>query len=171
MKSFQNTFISPKLLIVTTALLATLWAQPYRIMKVDGQSMEPTLHDGQLILIKRFDGNINKNDLAIISDPEPDKDEKAHDIVKRVKYVEGETYYGVVPTKEMTSWIYIYWTNSDIETLKTIRKEKICDGVPIVKFVVDKDKCFLQGDNIEESTDSRMFGQVKVADIEFTVIL
>lgn len=125
------------------------------IMKVSGHSMNPTLHNGNILLINKlslFFGTPKYGDIVIVDD-----DRLGYSIVKRVIAVEGDrvsikdgiTYVNDVPLVEL----YTYGTAEDM-----------------AEQVIGMDELFVAGDNREPgaSLDSRDpdLGPVHMSDVK-----
>lgn len=131
------------------------------LVKVQGESMEPTLQQSDRLYVNRFMYNPEKGDIIIFR---PASDPK-RPYVKRVIATEGDTVYidfesgEVFVNGEVLNEPYIleptHRNGSYITSLMengTYSKEN-----PIV---VEKDKIFVMGDNRNNSKDSREIGQV-----------
>lgn len=124
-------------LILLPVIIAIVFIFNFKIIKVDGFSMAPTLSDGQYILTSRHTNDIQKNSIVILKY----EDEL---IVKRVAAVENDT----VVMKDNSVYINgVKLVNSCYEGEdKTIE--------------LKKGEIFVLGDNCKVSMDSRYFGSV-----------
>ncbi len=110
---------------------------------VDGSSMEPTLIDGDMMLLYKLD-KINRNDIVVI-------DNTQGHIIKRVIGLPGET----IELKD------------DILTIdgKEYKDIYIKNTGDIEKLTLDDDEYYVLGDNRLVSEDSRSVGPIKKDEI------
>ena len=126
-------------LTILPVILAALFLLNFKIIKVDGQSMSPTLNDGQT---SRHTDKFQK-DLIVIAKYEDEL------IVKRIAAVENDT----VAMKNGAVYVNgVKLTNSSYEG-----EEK--------SFTLKKDEVFVLGDNQKVSLDSRYFGTLSTESI------
>lgn len=156
---------------IITALVLALFIRAYFVQafKIPSGSMIPTLLIGDHILVNKFiygtkipfsDKRVlvfkkpKKGDIIVFQYPEdPDRD-----FIKRVVAVEGDViesrdkviYVNGEPLKEP----FIQHTDS---SLKPGGLEPRDNFGP---YIVPKDKCFMMGDNRDQSYDSRFWGYV-----------
>jgi signal peptidase I len=145
-------------LIVCLLVVLALWAMPYKIIVVKGESMYPYLKNNELLLAVKSN-NFSVNDIVIMKN---DYDEI---IIKRIKFTGNDVYY------------YLMYSHSDkVEVFDQhigVMVKKYYEGnhnFLVMKNVVPKGHVFLLGDNSENSDDSRRFGTVKKSDIMYKVI-
>lgn len=126
------------------AAATLLFILNFRIVKVRGNSMEPTLSDGQLLFATTHTSNLKYDDIVIFRYEE-------QNCVKRVVAVSGDT----VTLKNNQVYVnQIACTNYEYSG-----EEK--------QYVIAEDEIFVMGDNTKVSLDSRMFGPVKMEQIRF----
>ncbi len=153
--------------IVIAVLVATVVREyVFTLVKVQGQSMEPSLHNNDRLYVNRFFYTPEKGDVVIF---EPASD-KNHPYVKRVIATGGDTVYidfntGKVyvndklikedyikePTKIKGDYI-----------LSLIKEDKYSRDNPIV---IQPGYIFAMGDNRNNSKDSRHIGPVPIEEI------
>ena len=75
-----------KILLCLVVSLFVMFINPYKIIVVRGESMYPTLKNGQILIAKKY-SQLVKGDIVIAKN---DFDET---IVKRITYLPGEYYY------------------------------------------------------------------------------
>jgi signal peptidase I len=145
-------------LIVCLLVVLALWAMPYKIIVVKGESMYPYLKNNELLLAVKTN-NFSVNDIVIMKN---DFDEI---IIKRIKFTGNDVYY------------YLMYSHSDkVEVFDQhigVMVQKYYEdnhNFLVMKHVVPKEHVFLLGDNSENSDDSRRFGTVKKSDIMYKVI-
>lgn len=131
--------IASCILIVAATVLFIL---NFRIVKVNGNSMEPTLSDGQLLLTTTHTSHLHHDDIVIFRH----EDEQ---FVKRVIAVSGDT----VALKNN----HVYVNQIAYLDCEYTGEEK--------DYTLSADEIFVVGDNTKVSLDSRMFGPVKTHQI------
>lgn len=120
---------------------------------VIGDSMEPTLVNGQEIMINRLVYNIftpGQGDVIVFK---PNGNENAHTYVKRVVAVPGDT------VRIMNGMLYVNDEQTDFFS------DNIADaGIAALDLKVGEDEFFVMGDNPNSSDDSRNanIGNVKL---------
>jgi signal peptidase I len=122
--------------------------------KVVGSSMQPTLLQGERLLINRFIYKFrapHRGEVITFIDPEPTKAKSTKSLVKRVIAIAGDEV-------EVRSGL-LYINGELLEELYTDVSIEDGDWGP---FKVSKDQVFVVGDNRHKnaSRDSRMFGTV-----------
>lgn len=141
-------------LVILFLVFLGLILSPIKIILVKGSSMYPTLKNNQ-ILIGMATKNFHKNDVVVANIED-------NFIVKRIKYTAGEHFY--------------YYLNYDVDSPILINKDfyehfEASDKVHIVQEnVVENNKYYLIGDNLNLSDDSRRFGCVDKNSIKYKII-
>ncbi|MEX2244020.1 MAG: signal peptidase I [Fimbriimonadaceae bacterium] len=115
----------------------------FKTIEVQGDSMEPTLHPGQRLLISKaywLVGEIQRGDIVVIQNPYEDEV-----IIKRVYRVGGESvdFQNVPSNWDLTQGDYF----------------------------VPKGSIYVLGDNIEVSQDSRAYGPFENTDVIGKVVV
>lgn len=181
------------LLIITAIVLSRwfLWAS----VRVDGHSMDPTLANGEYLLILKHQ-SINRSDIVVAS--ETDENGKKKEIVKRVIGLPGETiqyendtlYINGKKTKEPYLSEYIkkfkedklqstytgddyYDSNGNDEGafFRKLAKQAQAftvssEGDPVFTITLSDDEYLLLGDDRIVSKDSRQVGAFKPSQIQ-----
>ena len=121
---------------------------------VNGSSMNPTLKDGQSVLIFKSNKNIKRNDIVFIH-----SEELEEDIVKRVVAVEGDMF-------EIRG-VDVYVNGEKIDDSYT---EVHSDEQYVKPMKIPEGYVYVLGDNRDNSTDSRSLGPIDIDDIFAKVI-
>lgn len=127
----------------------------FRIAFVYGESMEPTLQNGQPLLVKCFAYEPAKGDIVVTTT----KNSFRRNLVKRVIATEGDT---------------IQFTEDAVYLNGKLLAEPYTAVSPSyspAEYTVPENAVFLMGDNRNFSKDSRDIGCVPVAEIIGKVIL
>ena len=139
-------------IIVVVVLLRTFIITPVR---VNGPSMIPTLNDGDILLLEKYDTNFQRHDIIVLK-------YNGEKLVKRVIGLPGET----VEYKNNILYINGNKVNESFLTdktqdftLKKLGYDKIPDGY-----------YFVVGDNRDNSLDSRFIGLIPKDTIEGKVV-
>ena len=135
------------------AILAALWlSQYYRLAVVSGKSMEPSLSQGDLVVV-RMGGLPKRGDIAVI-----DSEVLHRRIIKRVVAVGGDTV--IISDGELR-------INGEILEEEYIKEpyEHISDF-----FLVPPQCVYVLGDNRNFSRDSRMIGFIPIEEVTGVLI-
>ena len=135
------------------AILAALWlSQYYRLAVVSGKSMEPSLSQGDLVVV-RMGGLPQRGDIAVI-----DSEVLHRRIIKRVVAVGGDTV--IISDGELR-------INGEILEEEYIKEpyEHISDF-----FLVPPQCVYVLGDNRNFSRDSRMIGFIPIEQVTGVLI-
>lgn len=135
------------LIIIAVILVRTFIVTPVR---VDGDSMNDNLKNGEILLLKKYDKSLERFDVIVFKY----KNEK---LVKRVIGLPGES----VVYKDNKLYINDKYIEEDMIDKKTYDfdlRELGFDTIP-------KNYYFVMGDNRTNSTDSRVIGLISKDDI------
>lgn len=133
--------------------MAALWlSQYYRLAVVSGKSMEPSLSQGDLVVV-RMGGLPQRGDIAVI-----DSEVLHRRIIKRVVAVGGDTV--IISDGELR-------INGEILEEEYIKEpyEHISDF-----FLVPPQCVYVLGDNRNFSRDSRMIGFIPIEEVTGVLI-
>ena len=114
------------------------------VSRVDGNSMEPTLHHGEVVFFSRINKSYEDGDIVFARMPSGDY------YVKRIIAKEGE----VVDLVEGV--LYVNGVPEEGSYMIGITEEQ--EGIVSYPYTVEEGKYFMVGDNREGSMDSRTFG-------------
>jgi len=140
--------------LIKFAFIAFLIVVPVRLyiaqpFFVSGQSMDPTFHDGQYLIIDELSYRFSepkRGDVIIFKYP---KDPSLY-FIKRIIGLPGET---VSVTNDTT-------TITKTDGTAIVRNESYVGnrGSGSVTYILNSDQYFVMGDNRPESSDSRVWG-------------
>ena len=123
------------------------------ISTVQGNSMYPTLHDGDRVLYYRRYSDYKIGDIVALDRPD------GEEFVKRVVAVAGDT------VNIQNGKLYVNGEEQKMDG-PVGRTEASAKGTVAYPLTVGEEQVFVLGDNREVSSDSRMFGPVKVRDLK-----
>lgn len=121
------------------------------VSKVTGQSMEPTLHEGEVVFFTRFNSSYERGDVVMARMP------SGEFYVKRIIAVEGD----ILELRD--GQLYVNGEPEATEEAVGLTQEE--EGIVTYPYTVEAGKYFLVGDNREHSTDSRSFGALPESSI------
>lgn len=130
------------IIVLMVVLIRTFIVTP---IQVDGISMEPTLSDNQILLLKKYEKNYKRFDIVVVKLPE----EK---LIKRVIGLPGDT----IEYKDNKLYVNGKYVKEPFQHGKTEDFEYELDG----KKKIPEGYYFVMGDNREHSVDSRIIGPV-----------
>ena len=119
-----------------------------RVIAVDGNSMYPTLHDMDLMLVQRIGYTPKQGDVVIFTKPFRDFEGA---IVKRVIAVGGQS----VRIDYTAGTVSVDGKILDEPYLSEAMAVPWYDSRPVVEFTVPEGELFVMGDNRNASNDSR----------------
>lgn len=153
---FKKNIIIYILLIIIVVITSLSMIIPIRafIMQpfyIKGESMNPTLENGEYTFIKIFDKNFQRGDIIVYKHPEDEKQFFIHRIIglpnEKIQIKNGK--------------IYIY-NNKNLNGLKLpedyLNPETKTYALNENIINIEKNKYYILGDNRSKSQDSRIFG-------------
>lgn len=147
-KNIVKEIIPYVVIILLVVLLRSFVITP---VQVEGASMDPTLEDNEILLLKKYDHNFERFDIIVFN-------YNGSRLIKRVVGLPGD----YVEYKDNKLYINDKRVKEDF-----IGTEKTNDfKLEELGFdVIPKGHYFVMGDNRNNSTDSRVIGLVKEEDI------
>lgn len=121
------------------------------LSKIEGNSMEPTLHDGQVVLCLKISTDYDVGDIVSVKMPSNER------IVKRIAAISGDTV-------EMKNGIV--YVNGQKRTDEILESDSTDD----CSFTLTEGQVYLLGDNEKVSIDSRVFGPISKTQITGLVL-
>jgi signal peptidase I len=128
------------------ALVALFFVVTFRLAVVKGDSMLPTYRDGQMLLVSRITGSLERGDVVLVK--------AANDVlIKRIAYLPGDE----IPPREAFAFRRVR------DYFEVSRRA----GVPpdLSPLKVPAGYLVVLGDNRAVSEDSRVFGPVAFGDV------
>ena len=154
MKINKKELLSYAGILVAVVLIRTFIATP---VKVSGPSMNPTLNDKDILILKKYDKKIERFDIVVI------KQQKSR-LVKRVIGLPGEKIK-ITTTRVGDNYLSTIYINGE-KLEENYGKEPIQeDGLAHEEITLANDEYFVLGDNRNNSSDSRMLGPIKKKNI------
>jgi signal peptidase I len=135
------------LVLVVASVVGLL---PVQIMRVGSDSMFPTIAAGDLVLLDRGNGAVERMDVVVVDRPDTDVL-----LVKRAVALEGD---------EVSIEDGVLVVNGADVCEPTIDPARL-DGVWFGPVTVPQGRLFLLGDDRDSSIDSRAFGTVSADDV------
>ncbi|EUJ42202.1 signal peptidase I [Brochothrix campestris] len=149
-----------KIVVIALALTFVIRTYLFAVVKVDGASMDPTLHDGQYLALNKLK-TANRFDIVVFPAPNEGKG----DYIKRVIGLPGDKIVYKDDRLYINDKAY---QEPYLDEFKAKVNGRLTDD-----FVIDElpeDSYFLMGDNRRISNDSRRFGPVEQTDIEGVIL-
>ncbi len=145
MKLFKELLPYIMIVVVVVAIRAFI-ATPVR---VDGASMNPTLEDGEILILKKYDRSLERFDIVVL-------DYNGEKLVKRVIGLPGEK----IAYKDDKLYV-------DGKRVKEPFEHEVTDDFELEEQIPEG-YYFVLGDNRINSTDSRMIGAISKEQIQGT---
>lgn len=144
-KVLEFTYELVSVIMVAAVMTALLFTFIYRFSGVVGESMEPTLHSGDWVFLSQMeDKDPSYGDVVVIS-----QDNAFHEnIIKRVIATEGQ----IIDINFDTGDVIV---NGQIIEEPYINNETLNSYDVSLPLMVPEGKCFVMGDNRQNSIDSR----------------
>jgi signal peptidase I len=153
--------------ILTVLIIAFIFLFIVAIIPVAGNSMNPSLSDGNLVLVSRINnyfGGYKRGN--IITFTTNDKKSYVKRIIglpgERIDYLNGSLLINNVSYNES-------YLNSDVKT-SNFMFEDICNLNKCPKGVIPKNMYLVLGDNRIDSKDSRELGLISIKEIKGKII-
>ena len=140
-----------EILVTAIVLLVVLFTFIFKVVTIDGPSMENTLHNGERIVISNIGADAKNGDIVVISRNQNNivsDTDAAAPIIKRVIATEGQ----IVDIDFETGVVYVDGVALEESYVKTPTNVKFDINFPVS---VPEDCVFVLGDNRNNSTDSR----------------
>ena len=141
----KNKYIKIAVLLLFSGLLIILWCN-FKIIIVDGVSMQPTYSHSQVLIAKRT-SSIDKNMIVVFK-------ESGTLNIKRVIGIAGD---------------FIRLENGEIYVNDVLIKPYTYNGEDIFVYL-EHDEFFVIGDNYQNSYDSRNYGAISIEQIYGVII-
>jgi signal peptidase I len=146
-------------LVCAVIAIALYFECPFRVSVVWGDSMAPTLHDGQICLLQRDyyrHHPVVKGDIVAVRVGQEIYTKRIFgapgDALTLISYPEDGTYEIPFPAQEA-------------RMRRPAARPRTPYSARLITLAVPPDKCFLVGDNRPASYDSRCFGLVDQGDV------
>jgi signal peptidase I, bacterial type len=149
--------------VFALCVVVILFTFIFRIVTVDGQSMQMTLHDKERLLISDMLYTPKTGDIVVIQAKGFD-----NPLVKRVIATEGQTV-----SIDFNKWeVSVDGVVLDEPYVNFVSGEQMRgNGYQQYPFKVSKGNVFVMGDNRNNSTDSRYLGEIDARNIVGRVML
>lgn len=134
-----------------------IFALAFRVVGVDGDSMNNTLKDGDWLAVSGITVNLDRGDIVVINQPW----ERNVPIIKRVIGVEGDT----VDIDFVQGRVYV--NGEEIYEPYIAEKTALSYDVEF-PVTVGKDQIFVMGDNRNDSLDSRS-SKIGMLDVHYVL--
>ena len=160
-KDMFEEYIPYLIIIFFVIIIRTFIATPVR---VDGTSMNPTLKDGDVMLLYKLrlkTVGVNRFDIVVINTDEGK-------LIKRVIGLPGDKISYEVNDDEENGTLYINGEKVKEDFITDIAKAQTCkynSDICLDEITVPDGEYYVMGDNRGNSKDSRMIGTIEKEDI------
>lgn len=127
---------------------------------IEGNSMAPTLHNGDIILITKTNKNPELNDIIVYKKPTDNKTK----VIKRVVGIEGNVFTFSYDTARAEGFLCNTTTNISYP-INSEQYHALYERYLKTTFTVQEGEVFAIGDNKRDSVDCRNYGAVSVKSI------
>ncbi len=136
-------------------ILAAVYVVPLKLGVVCGESMSPSLHHGQLFLMRRArrGGRLRRGDVVVL-------EVKGQQHIKRIYALPGDTVSGIDWQETDGHPDYIA-TDKELDVLPDLARRRPGVG-EFIRMTVPPGHVFVLGDATTRSYDSRHFGPVPI---------
>ena len=124
----------------------------FRVISVSGESMLPTLNDGDVLLLSAITSSVDRGDIVVITKPWSDDEP----IIKRVIGIEGDE----IDIDFAKGKVYLNGEELEEDYINTPTNRMFDVQFPIT---VGENEVFVMGDNRNFSLDSR-YGEIGLID-------
>lgn len=137
-------------IVIAVVIALVLTTYVFRLVRVEGNSMQPTLQSGDFLYVHKLMYKPDIGDIIVIDAP----DNPGTAYIKRIIALEGQT----VQINPFEGTVRVDGEIIEEDYIDTA----LCEGSPI-PYTVPKDHVYVLGDNrhLGGSKDSRSFGAVK----------
>lgn len=149
MKAIIREIIPYLIIISIVILIRTYLITPVR---VQGSSMVPTLSDGEILLLKKYDTSYKRFDIVVLN-------RDSSKLIKRIIGLPGEH----IAYKD--SHLYVNDVEIEEDFLPKDIRFSDFDTILLGDSIIPDGKYLVIGDNRNNSTDSRIFGFVEKKEI------
>ena len=133
-------------IVIFVVIIRTYLVTPVQVV---GHSMDPSLEDGQLLILNKTDKNLERYDIVVLHNMSPK-------IIKRVIGLPGEA---------------VRYKDGELLINNVVVEDDFADITEDHDFgVIEEGHYIVLGDNRTHSSDSRVFGEITTDDVEGTVI-
>lgn len=154
-----GTRVTPlRVLAAVGAVLAVLFLAgllPFELVRVESDSMAPTLHSGDRLLVLHGAAGVRRGDVVVLHDPRGDGD-----LVKRVVALGGDRV-------SIEDGVLVL---DGVPVVEPYTDPQQIDGVFHRPRLVPPGEVFVLGDHRRDSLDSRDFGTVPVTELVGRVV-
>jgi len=156
-------------LVIIVAVTATVCTKIVVPVKIQGDSMYPTLHDKDTLIVNKL--YLNRSDIKRFDIVVLKSDKLNQDIIKRVIGLPGDNIVFKDDKLYINGTYYVedYLDKDYIEEAKEKYNAKLF--TEDFEITLDNDEIFVLGDNRLRSSDSRTLGTFKYSDIIGKIVI